>query len=164
MAKADVAEAADYVKEILDNMVTDMYERQVDRQAEFEDAINEKVDNLKARVDEGATQQIDFISRWIDRIHRDVQDATDSQPAEDEIADEVSEVVDEASAVVDESLQLVDDFFSDISLAKKSSKKAKKSTDDSNAFYFGYGALTLGAAATCAYLYKKRSEEKNVNS
>ena len=55
MAKADVAEAADYVKEILDNMVTDMYERQVNSQAEFEDAINEKVDNLKARVDEGAT-------------------------------------------------------------------------------------------------------------
>ena len=58
-----------------------------------------------------------------------------------------------------------EDLPVEISLAKKTSKKAKKSTvADSNSSYFAYGDLTLGAAAaTCAYLYKRRNEKRFVN-
>lgn len=143
MAKADVAEAADYVKDILDNWVTDLYSKQVDDQAAFEEAVDGKVANLKSQVDEQAQQNIDNISNWFDDVYSNIKDATDTQTAEDALAGEVNVLI------------------NTISFAKKTTKKAKKSTAFSDASFYGFGALTLGAAATCAYIYKKRSEEKS---
>ena len=132
--KADVAEAADYIKGILDNMVNEMRTNQVEDQANFETALDDKVSDLKSKVDEQAQSNIDNLSNWFDQAYNNIIDAT----AEEE--EPVEEVV-------------------VISLAAKKPSKAKHQSKASSSAY-GYGTLALGGAAVsiAAYLYKKNQD------
>lgn len=67
-AQADVAEAADYIKAILDNAAADfkaMGEAQQDA-LDVEAALNEKINELKVIVDTEAQANIDKLAKWMD--------------------------------------------------------------------------------------------------
>jgi len=79
-AQADVAEAADYIKAILDNAVDDfkaMGEAKQDA-LDVEAALDEKVNELKVIVDTEAQANIDKLANWLDHTisqkDDDVQD------------------------------------------------------------------------------------------
>ena len=67
-AKADVAEAADYVKDILDNMIIDLRARQVAETEMLDDWLNQ----MQADIDSQAQENIDKLSQWIDQAYNDV--------------------------------------------------------------------------------------------
>lgn len=91
LAQAQIAEANDYVKSFLDNLVANLRQKQAVNQAEFEAALDAKLDEMKAQMDAEALEAIDQLASWVDSNHAQVEEATQA-----DIAALIEEAIQEA--------------------------------------------------------------------
>ena len=63
--QSDLKEASDYLRPILDNMVTDLREKQVEQQAQFEQMVDEKSSQLKEQIAQQAKEDLDNLESFI---------------------------------------------------------------------------------------------------
>jgi len=120
------------MQEIIDNAVADLRSRVEQSNQEAFDAVDKAVADWKAQLEETTQSNLDRIQDWIDAAHSRIQDRVGG----------------------DESVEN-DDF---VSLASVVPTNEKQSHSSHKAMY-GYGALTLGAAATMAYFLKRRQNK-----
>ena len=130
MFQSDLKEAADYMKPILDNMVSDLRAKQAEAQAELEQNVDDFTAEAKAQIAEQAKADLDNLESWINDTFAGVQEFTETS-------------YDDLEAQWDEA----------VSFATKTT-----TTASSDYSIYGYGALTIGIAAAAVYFAKKQKK------
>ena len=120
--------------------------------AEFEQALDAKITELKAQVDAQAQESIDNLKNWLEKVHSGEPVTT---PSEEETTS-ATEEDQEATSAAEEDQEPEEEAAAIALLATKQEQEAIDS-----GFSAGYSTiLGLSAAATVAYLYKRRQDEK----
>ena len=133
MAQNDAKEAAAYMKGIFDNMVADLKEKSAEAQIQIADELDSKVADIKDSIDSQTAENIEEIQHWFDSAYDAINEVTDMS--------------------YDDIRNATDGFNATVGFAS-----VHEGTSDAS--YYGYGILAIGAAAaTAAVLYKKKQQK-----